>query len=127
MFFWINVFHMFGNPWPYDRVQTCIVIYVLYPYKFRDSSFSQVWMDFLFWIGSGNFEKFLASQESGCSQKLVKSQTANRYLYLDNMRHDTITLLHLVISAIQHRWLIGICINAHNNAYNARIDDQTCK
>ena len=52
-------------------------------------------MDFLFWIGSGKFGKFFASQKSGYGQKLVKCQTEGAYLYLDNKRQK---LNHRIIN-----------------------------
>ena len=38
-------------------------------------------MDFLFWIGSGKFIKFLVSQELGYGQKLVKVIISSSVLY----------------------------------------------
>ena len=75
---------MSGNPRLYECVQTCIVICTPYSYKYHDSSFSQVWMDFLFWIGSGKFKKFLPSQELGYGQKLVKVIISEVFIYLDD-------------------------------------------
>ena len=50
-------------------------------------------MDFLFWIGSGNFEKFLVSQELGYGQKLVKVIISGVFIYLDNKYQNVVTLI----------------------------------
>ena len=67
--FLINVFHM-SNPWLYDRVQICSIIYNSTRHNF-DSLFPG--MDgFLFWIGSGKFGKFCPAKNQDVA-KIGKS------------------------------------------------------
>ena len=68
-------------------------------------------MDFLFWIGSEKFEKFLPSQKSGCSQKLVKCQTEGVYLYLDNKHYYIYMSIHKSLRSLDSRQHF-LCIGA---------------